>query len=137
MNLVALNVIAAAPADEPNTGWGKVLALLVAAGLFWAGTEAYSRWKATSSGAFSPPAGEIKGASAKPQIMAGSGVARSTPGPKSGKESAVVAFIEQEGGRKATSVLVREARQRFGASKRTVQRAIQKARRQTADSNAE
>jgi hypothetical protein len=132
-----LTVIAAAPADEPNTGWGKVLALIVAALLFWAATEAYGRWKATSSGGFSPPAGEITGASAKPQIMAGAGTVSKAPAQIGGKEAAVVAFIEQEGARKATSVLVREANRRFGASKRTVMRAIQKARRQPADSNAE
>lgn len=136
MNVV-LTVIAAAPADEPNTGWGKVLALVVAGGLFWLATEAYKRWQATSSGDFSPPVAEINSAGTKPQITAGSVTAGSKGGPKSGKEAAVVAFIAEQGPRRATSLIVREAEKRFRVSRTTVMRALRKARRQPADSNAE
>lgn len=136
----ALTVIAAAPADEPNTGWGKVLALLVAAGLFWAATEAHKRWKAlqeTPSGSPSRAAAAVGANGAKPQIMAGSGTDVQPARRPAGKEAAVAAFVAEHGARKKTTDLVREAHKRFGASRRTVMRAIRQARQSNTTDNAE
>lgn len=118
---------AAAAAAEPDPGWGNLVGLLVAAAVFWAFKEAHKRWLSTRDTP-SPTAIEGATAGAKPQAKAKVTPLLTPPpvGPGSGSKELDV-FVAQQAGKARTMDIVREAHRRFGASRRTVLRAIKRA----------
>ncbi len=119
--------LAATSADAPDAGWGRLVALIVAGLLFWAGSTAHQRWKETRESP-SPAALESGAVSAKPQVAPLAPGTTGTGGTTGGKRAAELdLFVASRAGNARTMEIVREAQRRFGASRRTVMRAIKKA----------
>lgn len=118
-----------AAAAEQSEGWGKVVALFIAAGVFFLGVNVYERWKKPHTADHSPTA--IKGGVSGVKLQVNGRVDPSgDPTSESGSGSSrdLDVFVGQHLGRRPHNQLVREAARRFRASESTVKRAIRKAR---------
>jgi hypothetical protein len=110
-----------AAASEPQYGWGKLLALVIASAVFYGFTVAHKRWKSTQETP-SPTPIESGASGVNPQVTA-SGATGVTTGGK-----ALDVFVGARAGKVRTNDLVREAERRFRVSRRTVLRAISRAK---------
>lgn len=118
-------ITAAQAADNTQGGWGHLIALVVAGLLFWAGSAMHKRWT-TTAGDHSPAALPSGNDGANPQVSGVPG----TPGTPSGKApDGLAVFVAQNAGKTRTEELVRAAQRRYGASRRTVLRRLNEARK--------
>lgn len=122
--------LAAATAAQPDAGWGRLVALLVAGLVFWAGAAAHQRFKQTRDNP-SPTALGSGVSGVKPQVSAGPDTTSDTTGRGVRKGSDLAVFVAQRAGKSPTMDIVREAKRRFGASKSATIRALKQARGQS------
>lgn len=123
MNAIS-TTFAATSVDDPQAGWGKLIALVAAAAAFWAFTEAHKRWKTTRPTPSPTDAGD-KQVGANPQVKA-IGDTDGTTAEKGPKELDV--FVGQQVGKARTTDIVAQAQRRFRVSKRTALRAVTRAK---------
>lgn len=122
-------MILAAATHEPNAGWGKLLALVGAAALFWLFTTAHGRYKSVQ-GKPLPPADEplaLEGVN--PQVNNGSDP-NLTPSPAPSGEGVtdLDGFVKTHVATARPTHIIKAARTRFGVSESTVKRRIRAAR---------
>lgn len=124
-----MNVLAAAVHQEPNEGWGKLVALLVAVGLFWAGTSIYERYLAVKADPDSPTPEGVALEGVKPQING--------PTDPNVTPSAAVAvkadpdldeFVKRNVGRMRRADIIRAGKAQFRKSESTIKRAYKRAK---------
>lgn len=110
-------------------GWGKLIGLVVAVLLFWAGTGAYTRWSGLKSEPHSPTPGAITPGGVKAQVSdprdpsltpRGSVVRRADPD--------LERFVSTNLERMPRGELMRQARALFRKSESTIKRRIREAR---------
>jgi hypothetical protein len=124
--VITVRIILAAAAADPQYGWGKLVALLVAVALFWLGSQAHQRWLSTRPD-HSPTGQPEVSSGVKPQINSGSDTTSdTTPRGAVAVRKPLDEFVAQQVGKRPTSEIVREAQRRFRASKSTVLRTIKK-----------
>lgn len=121
--------VLATAATEPNAGWGKLVALLVTAGVFWAGATIHQRYLAVKDQPLSP-AGDgvaLEGVKSQASTPADPNVTPSEKGSPAGAAD-LDGFVAQHVGSARPTEIIREARRKFGKSESTVKRAIRRAR---------
>lgn len=125
--------IAAQAAENP--GWGKLIALIVTALVFWASTAAHKRWQQVKTVDLpSPDQGPKVLAAVKPQVRADSD---SDIGPEISGGGEVVPlrpkpidkFVADRDGRQPATTIVREATEQLRVSPATAWRALRRFRR--------
>lgn len=123
-----ITTVLAATAAEPDAGWGKVSALIVAGLVAWGVTSAHQRWTADKKGLPSSPSAPTP-SGVNPQVSAGSDPT-SDPGRKGGAEGAgdLDVFVSGALTRARTNQVIRAAAARFKVSESTVKRAIRRVR---------
>lgn len=120
-------IVVAAPA-EPSAGWGRLVALMVTAALFYAFTQIHKRWKASRENP-SPTDDRKAVTTVKSQVRADSDSGDSTKVVAARSATNIDTFVAERIGRLTPSQIVREARRRLGTSEASVWRALRRARR--------
>lgn len=117
-----------AAAHEPNAGWGKLVALLTAAGVFWLGTAIHQRWLTVKDQTL-PPTGEgVTLEGVKPQISAGSDPTVNPSAAVAVKaDSDLDEFVQSNVGKMRRAEIIRAARAKYRRSESTIKRAIRRA----------
>lgn len=112
-----------------NPGWGKLAALVLAGLLFWAGKSAYERWIGLKNGGLSPTDKRRSRDGVKPQV---GGTADTVLTPQERgvavADNDLESFVREHVDRLPTKEVVRQAADRFRASKSTVLRRLREAR---------
>lgn len=123
-----MTVLAAATA-EPNAGWGKLLALVIAAGVFWIGKTIYERWMSVPGDPHSPTDGAVALEGVKPQVTDPADPVLTPSGEVAKRgEPDLDVFVKRQVGRARPSQIIRAAKAKFGASESTIKRAMRKAK---------
>lgn len=122
-------ILLTAAASQPEGGWGRPIALVVAGLVFWLGTEAHKRYRATRKDPSPTPALGSGVSGVKPQVTAGSDTTSdTTPKGAVAVRPPLEQFVAEQVGRRRTMEIVREAMRRYGVSESKVKRAMRKAR---------
>lgn len=120
---------AAAATTEASPGWGKLVALLVAALLFWAGSTAHTRWEESKKAPLSPTrdAGPMDGV--KPQVTGhGDPIGDPLPAAPGRAVKDLDVYVAGRVDKARPAQIIREARRQFGKSEATVKRALRRVR---------
>jgi hypothetical protein len=121
-----------AAAAQQDPGWGKLIALLLTVGVFWASTAAHKRWQQVKTVDLpSPDHGPKALNTVKPQVNADSD---SDFGPAGGGGGDVVPlrrrpldeFVADRDGRQPASTIVREATRELKVSESSAWRALRR-----------
>lgn len=118
-----------AAAQEPDAGWGKLTALLVAGLLFWIGVSMYERYTQVRGKPLPQAAerGALEGVN--PQAIEGSDPKMTlSPAASPGGEPDLDGFVRTHAGRARPSKIIKAARKHFGVSESTVKRRLRRAR---------
>jgi hypothetical protein len=127
--------IAAQAAEQP--GWGNLIALVLTALLFWAGTAAHKRWQQVKTVDLpSPDQGPKQLVSVKPQVSADSDSEDRVPSGNGGevvplRRRPLDEFIADRDGKQPPTAIVREATQQLKVSESSAWRALRNLRRRS------
>lgn len=116
-----------AAAAEPNVGWGKLVALLVAAGLFWIGATIHQRWMVMRGQPDSPTAGGVPLEGVKPQVTGPSDPILTPSGVVATKvDHDLDEFVRRNVGKMRRADIIRAGKAKFRRSESTIKRAIRR-----------
>lgn len=112
-----------------SPGWGKLVGLVVAALLFWAGTSAYTRWAGLKNEAHSPTPGAVTRGGVKAQVSDPRDPGLTPRGSVARKvDNDLERFVSTNLERMPRGELMRQARSLFRKSESTIKRRIREAR---------